>query len=596
MRPQVLSRHPFVSLLALTGLILAVLAGYAIQRSSRFAAAEVERELIARARIAQGEAALLLQHNDVAGLQTFCAIIAATTNSRVTILLPNGRVLADSHEDPARMDNHADRPEVVAALQGRVAPTRRYSYTIQAEMLYVAVPLTHDGARLGVLRTALPTASLERRLVPLRRGIMLTAALLFGLLGATTWLLNRSLNEPLRAMRQWTAELAAGKSPRRLIPAGPEAVASLAVALDRMAAAMTGHLNRISQQRNELEAVFGSMVEGVLTVDAEERIRSFNPAALTLLGLDPGKVKGRSTLEAVRNLELQRFIKATLAASDTQEGEIVLPDAKGAGRSFYLRGVPLKAEDHHATGALIVLGDVTNLRRLEAVRRDFVANVSHELKTPITSITGFVETLLDGALTEPDNARRFLEIIHKQAKRLHAIVEDLLALSRLEQGAEKQGLILTSQPLLPRIAAATETCLPAATAKGITLRQECPDSLVASLNPPLFEQALVNLIDNAIKYSPAGSNVLVSATATEEEVVISVQDQGVGIAARDQARIFERFFRVDKARSSTMGGTGLGLSIVRHIVQAHAGRITLESALGQGSTFAIHLPAERQTA
>lgn len=596
MRPQVLSRHPFVTLLVLTGLILAVLAGYAIQRSSRFAVAEAERELIARAQIAQGEAAFLLQHNDVAGLRTFCATIAATTDSRLTILLPNGRVLADSHEDPARMENHADRPEVVAALQGRVEPTRHYSHTLQAEMLYVAVPLKKNATLLGVLRTALPTAGLERRLVPLQRGIVLTAVLLFVLAGAAAWLFSRSLRAPLQNMRQWATDLAAGKPSRRLTPAGPNAVADLAVALDRMAAESTEQINRISQQRNELEAVFGSMVEGVLTVDAEERIQSFNPAALALLGLNPQRVKGRSALEAVRNLELQRCIRATLTSSVTQEGEIILPDATGTSRTFYLRGVPLRTADGRIAGALIVMNDVTNLRRLETVRRDFVANVSHELKTPITSITGFVETLLDGALEEPENARRFLEIIRQQAKRLHAIVEDLLALSRLEKESERNEIALARHAVKESLAAAVQTCLPAATAKMMTIRQECPEALTASLNPPLFEQALMNLIDNAIKYSPAGSTVLVTATTAASEVVISVQDQGVGIAARDQARIFERFFRVDKARSSTMGGTGLGLAIVKHIVQAHGGRITLTSTLGQGSTFSIHLPAGRETA
>ena len=591
MRPQALSRHPFVSLLVLTGLILAVLAGYAIQRGSQFASTEAGRDLEARARIAQTQATILLQRGDLEGLRAFCAAIAAATGTRITILLPTGTVLADSHEEPARMENHAGRPEIMAALRHRVKPAQRYSYTLHTEMLYVAVPLEENRALLGVLRTALPMTEIDRRLDGQRRAIILAAVLLFMLAMVAIWFISRQLRLPLRAMRNWaTGVAAAGQLSRRLTVTGPDAIIDLATALDQMATRLTERATQISQQRNELEAVFGSMVEGVLTVDAEERVQSFNPAALTLLGLDPGRVKGRSTLEAVRNLELQRFIKATLSGKDTREGEIVLPDTKGANRSFYLRGVPLKSDDNHTTGALIVLGDVTNLRRLETVRRDFVANVSHELKTPITSITGFVETLLDGALDEPENARHFLEIIHKQSKRLHAIVEDLLALSRLEQGAEKQEIALTPHPLTPLIEAAIQTCGPAATARKIIIRQECPGALAARLNPPLLEQALVNLVDNAIKYSPAGSTVLVSATAAENEVIVAVQDQGVGIAPRDQPRIFERFFRVDKARSSTMGGTGLGLSIVRHIVQAHGGRITLTSTPGKGSTFAVHLP------
>ncbi|MEW6499914.1 MAG: ATP-binding protein [Thermodesulfobacteriota bacterium] len=601
MRPQnTLARHPFLSLLAFTGLALAILAGCAISLGDHLTASAAAEGLTARARIAQGPVTTLLKAENHAGVQDFCATVAATTATRVTVILPRGAVLADSHEDPARMENHGDRPEVVAALAGRVEPTRRFSHTLDTEMLYVAVPL-HDGETLlGILRTALPTTELESRQAGMRRTILLAALLLFAVAGGVTAFLNRSMNQPLAALRKWAATLADTAPYRRPAVTGPAPVVELAATLDQLAGQLTERISQISQQRNELEALFGSMVEGVLTVDREERIQSFNPAALALLGLDPGRVKGKSTLEAVRNLELQRFISATLSAHETREGEIVLPDPKGRDRSFYLRGVPLKTTGSAESGALIVMSDVTNLRRLETVRRDFVANVSHELKTPITSIAGFVETLLDGAIEEPENARRFLAIIHQQAKRLHAIVEDLLALSRLEQEMERKEVALVRHPLGESLAAAGQTCLPAATAKEITLQQECPAGLAAWLNPPLFEQALVNLIDNAIKYSPAASQVTISATGTAEEVVVAVRDQGVGIAPRDQARVFERFFRVDKARSSTMGGTGLGLAIVKHIVQVHGGRVSLVSTPGKGSTFAIHLrpapPQNEQTA
>ncbi|HSR36232.1 MAG TPA: ATP-binding protein, partial [Desulfurivibrionaceae bacterium] len=496
-------------------------------------------------------------------------------------------MLIDSHQDPSRMENHADRPEIMAALQGRIAPTRRYSHTLQTEMLKIAIPLHKGTTLIGVLRLATPTALTEHRLAPLRRGITLAAVLLFALSGLATWLLSRGVGQPLTAMRRWAADFAAGARPAKLPANGPAPVAELAVALNRMAAQVDHRIDQITQQRNELEILFASMVEGVLAVDAEERIQGFNPAAIALLGLDAQKTKGKNALEVVRNLELQRCIAATLGGTAILERELLLPDHSGAGRSFHLRGVPLKGRAGETSGALIVISDVTNLRRLETVRRDFVANVSHELKTPITAITGFVETLLDGAIDEPDTARRFLEITHQQATRLHAIVEDLLALSRLERETE---LPLVSQPLQPRIAAAMATCQPAATAKGIDLQQECPADITARLNPALFEQALVNLIDNAIKYSPADSSVRITATADGNGVSVAVKDQGVGIALRDQSRVFERFFRVDKARSCSMGGTGLGLAIVKHIVQAHGGRVSLESTLGKGSTFTIHLP------
>jgi two-component system phosphate regulon sensor histidine kinase PhoR len=240
------------------------------------------------------------------------------------------------------MENHADRPEILAAREGRREATRRYSQTIHAEMLYLAVPLEKEGAQLGILRAALPVTVFEERLAPLRNGIILAAILLFALAAAAAWQISRGLNQPLLAMREWAARLAAGQPAGRLEPAGFSVAADLVIALERMATEFTGRIDRISRQHRELEAVFGSMVEGVVTVDAEERIQSLNPAALALLGLDPGKVRGRGSLEAVRNLELQRFIKKTLSASTTEEGEITLADPKGADRSFYLRGVPLR--------------------------------------------------------------------------------------------------------------------------------------------------------------------------------------------------------------------------------------------------------------
>ncbi len=589
--PYPILRHPFTTHLILIGLVLAVLAGAAISLDDHLAVARMEKDLEARGRIAQSEVIALVKAGDHKRLQTFCTAIASDTATRVTIILPDGTILADSHEKPADMENHRDRPEVIAALAGRVGASHRHSYTLNTEMFYVALPL-NDGTRLlGVLRTALPAAALAHWQRAQQHGIIVVAMVLFAVAATIAWFLHRDQELTLKAMRQWATDLATGTPSRKSMSlTGPDSILALAAALDHLVGQLTERIALVSQERNELEAVFGSMVEGVLTVDAEERVQSFNPAALALLGLDPRRVKGRPTLEAVRNLDLQRFIKATLAAATRQEREIALPDAKGDSRSFYLCGVPLKeGEGQRVTGALVVMSDVTNLRRLETVRRDFVANVSHELKTPITSIAGFVETLLDGALTEPDNARRFLNIIHQQAKRLHAIVEDLLALSRLEKETERHEITLDHHPIREAIAGAVQTCLPAATAKKISIRQECPPTLAAWLNPPLFEQALVNLIDNAIKYSPPDSDVLVFATATDDEVVVTVEDQGVGIAPRDQSRVFERFFRVDKARSSGTGGTGLGLAIVKHIVQAHGGRVTLTSTPGKGSTFAIHL-------
>jgi two-component system phosphate regulon sensor histidine kinase PhoR len=255
-----------------------------------------------------------------------------------------------------------------------------------------------------------------------------------------------------------------------------------------------------------------------------------------------------------------------------------------------VQGTMLHDGSGRTMGAVVVLNDVTRLRRLEEVRQDFVANVSHELKTPITSIKGFVETLLDDPAPSPDNVRRFLQIVEKQANRLDAIIEDLLSLSRLEQTKGAATLKIEQAPVLPVINAAVELCQHQADLRAIRIHVECAQELAARLNPPLLEQGLVNLINNAVKYSEDGQAVLIRAGEEDGMLVINVVDEGTGIHANELDRIFERFYRIDKARSRDLGGTGLGLSIVKHIAQAHAGSVSVISTPGEGSTFTLRVP------
>jgi two-component system phosphate regulon sensor histidine kinase PhoR len=292
----------------------------------------------------------------------------------------------------------------------------------------------------------------------------------------------------------------------------------------------------------------------------------------------------------VKNPELQWFVQRIRSSGDPVEGEVGLKD--GSGKVLQVHGTSLRDADGRVMGALIVFHDITKLKQLESTRRDFVANVSHELKTPITSIKGFVETLLAGALNEPENAAKFLRIIAQQTDRLNEIINDLLSLSRIEQEAERRQIFLTAQRIKWVLQAAIEVCEPKAADKGITIQLTCPEELRAPLNAPLLEQALVNLIDNAVKFSAAGGSVLVEAEKAGAEIVIRVKDQGIGIPPEHLPRIFERFYRVDAGRSRKDGGTGLGLAIVKHITQAHGGRVTVESAPGQGSAFSIIIPQD----
>jgi two-component system phosphate regulon sensor histidine kinase PhoR len=307
-----------------------------------------------------------------------------------------------------------------------------------------------------------------------------------------------------------------------------------------------------------------------------------------MLGAEPHAAVGRPIQEVVRNADLERVLTAVLEGKAPVEGEVTL--RLEADRFFQVRGAPLRDADGREIGALVVLHDVTRLARLETMRRDFVANVSHELKTPITSIQGFIETLREGAVNDPAKAAQFLEILARQADRLNALIEDLLSLSRIERESEARRIERQRTNLRDVIEAAAADCSPRANERGITVRIGAPDALWADVDARMIEQAVANLLDNAIKFSPPGSAVEVEAETDGKECRIRVRDRGCGIAPEHLDRIFERFYRVDKGRSRDLGGTGLGLAIVKHIAQAHGGRVSVESVPGQGSTFTLHLP------
>jgi two-component system phosphate regulon sensor histidine kinase PhoR len=331
------------------------------------------------------------------------------------------------------------------------------------------------------------------------------------------------------------------------------------------------------------------MAEGVIAVDSNQNILSLNRAAAKLLDVSSELASGQPVAMVMRNKQLQEFVNNALTSSETVEQDIEFHRGE-SGQILKVMGTALRDVNQSPIGAVIVLNDVTRLKRLENMRRDFVANVSHELKTPITSIKGFVETLLGGALDNPDDSKRFLEIVAGQADRLNAIIDDLLSLSQLEQDSEKAEIVIENRELKPVLEMAIQACAPKASEKTVHVDLNCLENITARINPQLFEQAVINLVDNAIKYSLPSTQVWVEVSVGNVELAVSVSDEGRGIEKEHFPRLFERFYRVDSDRSREMGGTGLGLAIVKHIAQVHGGSVSVDSSVGKGSTFRIHLP------
>ena len=549
---------------------------------------ETERELSGLARLAEARISSQLGSPGDTIVDELSSSISSLVSARITVVSSDGRVIGDSDESPGRMENHASRPEISAALRGETGVNSRYSTTLRMRMMYVAVPLEREGAVVAVVRASRPLTRIEAALSAIHRRI-LTAGVIIAVLAAIVSLaVSRRLTRPLEHMLGAAGRMAQGDLASRVPETDSVELSGLATTLNQMAEQLANRIDSLTHQRNELEAILSSTVEGVLAVDRDQRLITMNAAAATLFGLAPEKAQGTRLIEAVRSSVLQDQVAASLATGEATREEIVFHN--GRERFVQSQAAVIRDARGDGVGAVIVLHDVTQLRLLENVRREFVANVSHELRTPITSIKGFVETLLDGAMDDPAAAERFLGIVSRQVDRLQAIIEDLLLLSRLEQAPVQTAADREARPLDALLRSACELCAPKAEAKGIRVQVACESSLRVHVNVRLVEQAIANLIDNAINYSDPGSRVRVAGEAHGTMVAVEVTDDGQGIDESHLERIFERFYRVDKARSRELGGTGLGLAIVKHIARSHGGTVSVESAVGQGSTFTLELP------
>jgi two-component system phosphate regulon sensor histidine kinase PhoR len=404
-----------------------------------------------------------------------------------------------------------------------------------------------------------------------------------------SWLLARRISRPLEIIATGAQRFFSGDLDHRLPLAGSQEIAACAEALNAMAAQLREQMETIAYQSTEQDAVLSSMVEGVLTLDNHGAILDVNPSGGRMFQLEAAKVRGRPIHEVARKAALLKLVDRVLASSLPVHEEIVIYDREK--RFLSASGNVLRDAENRRIGVVIVLRDVTELRRLENVRREFVANASHELRTPLTAVKNCAENLLAGAPGDQEDTQRQLRTILEQVNRLAALIDDILSLASIEKQSQERSVVLQPGPLREVLAAAIESCAKKAKGKDMRLDLSCEQDLVAAINPPLLTQAVVNLIDNAINYSRSGSAVQVGAAREEGGAVIRVVDEGCGIEAKHLPRLFERFYRVDAARSRNLGGTGLGLAIVKHVALAHGGAVSVQSKVGSGSTFAIHLPA-----
>jgi two-component system phosphate regulon sensor histidine kinase PhoR len=565
----------------LIALTLAVLDFYLTRYTSTSEVQEVEQRLATVATVLTAESADL----PLERMEGWAKSASARARCRVTIVDPQGVVLADSDQDPQKMENHANRPEIQAAYMNRVGSAIRRSGTLGRDLCYLAVPLQYQGRSGYVLRVALPLENLDAAIAAVRWRI-LNASLIAAFVALFfAYFFSRSFTRRIGRLRAFAEGLVKANFTEGPLPDADDELGALTRSLNLTASQLHGLVERLGLESARREAILASMVEGVLAVDQDLRITFFNASFARAVGLRAEIPERAPLVEVVRDPVLREILSRVVTNGETLKQRLQLPAAEG--RAFEVQAAPLRVSG--GRGAIAILHDITDLERLERVRKDFVANVSHELRTPLTAIRGYTETLLEGALEDHENNRKFLEVIKNHAIRLNSIASDLLALSELESG--KATAEQTRVSVRAAIEAALRTVETEAQGRRVKLIRGRVEDLEVLGERVHLEQALVNLLDNAVKFNRPDGEVRVEVTRTrDDEVCVTIADNGIGIASADLPRLFERFYRVDKARSREVGGTGLGLSIVKHIVERMHGRVTVESQLGKGSVFTVLFP------
>lgn len=538
-------------------------------------------------------ARLVPDSQPAAVLQAWAETLGTETGLRITLIDGFGKVLADNQGNPATMDNHANRPEVIEAQATGIGSSVRLSRTLGKSELYVAHRLAEKQRGLLMLRLALPLQEISQEFSNAQQGLFLISLFLFALALGLGYLFTRSLTNRIENIQKFSENVAEGNLDARVREVATDELGRLAGSLNTTANALQRTIRELRDEKNRVAAILEGMRAGVLATDAEGRVTLMNPLLARILQADLQTSLGRKAIEIVNNADLKRIFDRAL--QERKEMTATVEMMLTTTRSFDVVAVPLREAGPASGGVVAVLHDITRLKELENIRRDFVANVSHELRTPLTSIRGFAETLLEGALDDRKNNRRFVEIIKAHAIRLSDLTMDLLTLATLE--SESFQLNYEPVDLVDIISEVIEGIRPIAARKRQQIRVDVPDGLpLLQADRGRLRQVLINLLDNAVKFTPDEGIISLAAWQNQEQGVffVHVRDSGIGIPSSDLPRIFERFYRVDKARSREQGGTGLGLAIVKHIVEAHHGAVSVKSTLGQGSDFCFTLPLKAQ--
>ena len=531
---------------------------------------EIERSMVAKTRLF----AYRVETDHTRPLQQLVNEEAAAANARATVIDPSGKVLADSAAEEAKMENHAARPEFMAALHGATGSSTRLSHTVGIEFLYVAVPIPG-----GAVRLAYPLASIQQTTAKVRQSLLLASAAALGFASLLAAFLAHRVSQRLTRIVAFAQRVTAGDLNARIAEASSDELATVTAALDGTARKLQISFAALQDSHDEMETLLNSMEEAVIAVNSSGEVLWANGR---MRALAPSAAQGSPVIESVRDPSFLAALEGALQRKQVSRARMT---SFVRGRTFEMTAAPMGTG-----GAVVVLHDVTELERVEKTRRDFIANVSHELRTPLTSIQGYAETVLESLAADGANAssREFLEVILKNAARMTRLTEDLLVLAKVESGEQRYNLVAVSSDEL--LEEAVRSARQQASAAGVELAAENAIAEPVLADRDAMHQVFANLIDNAIKYAGGGKRIVVGAQQRGQMVEFFVRDFGPGIGSQHHARLFERFYRVDKARSREAGGTGLGLAIVKHIVQVHAGQVRVESRLGHGATFYFSLP------